>query len=155
MTAITALTVMAIALLGWGIHLAWRWWETRAFAPDVLAARQRNGDLPETVNTDEFADLYTRAEGPRAGTYMFVCATIIVALIAPFTVFVNFIWRSIWLALGAPPVFAVNTLVHTFFLFVIIMGFMIAVLAAALRRYYTLAPPNLKQIIRDLGGNPR
>ena len=33
-----------------------------------------------------------------------------------------------------------------------IMAFMIVLLAVAMRRYYALMPPNLKQVVRDLNG---
>ncbi len=53
---------------------------------------------------------------------------------------------------GKSPVFETGTLIHTFMVFLTFMGTTIGLLAIAMRRYYALMPPNLKQVIRDLNG---
>ncbi|MFH1516864.1 MAG: hypothetical protein ABIH17_03180, partial [Pseudomonadota bacterium] len=63
--------LLYIALLAWGLHLAWRWKSARDFAPEVLAARKETGEIPADVTDAEFTDLYLRSEGPRAPTYFF------------------------------------------------------------------------------------
>ena len=144
--------LLYIALLAWGLHLAWRWKSARDFAPEVLAARKETGEIPADVTDAEFTDLYLRSEGPRAPTYFFACATIVSFLVAPFVAAFNMVWTALWRGSGASPVFEVGTLIHTFSVFLAIMGFMILLLATAMRRYYALMPPNLKQVLRDLNG---
>ena len=144
--------LLFVALLVWGGHLAWRWKTTRDFAPEVLAARKESGEIPADVGEAEFTDLYLRSEGPRAATYFFACATTVSVMIAPFVAAFNMVWRGFWQASGTSPVFETGTLIHTFSVFLAIMGFMILLLAAAMRRYYALMPPNLKQVVRDLNG---
>ena len=70
-------------LLVWGISLGWRWKEVRAFAPDVLAAKKRDKEIPDDVTDAEFTDLYLRSEGPRGETYFFACAAILFLLLGP------------------------------------------------------------------------
>lgn len=144
--------ILVVALLAWGTHLAWRWKQTRDFAPSVLSARQADGDIPGDVTDTEFTDLYLRSEGPRAATYFYICAVITALMIAPVTTAANAIWVSIWKLTGENPVFETGTLIHTFSMFLMIMGFMIVLLAVAMRRYYALMPPTLKHVMRDLGG---
>ena len=144
--------LLYIALLAWGLHLAWRWKSARDFAPEVLAARKETGEIPADITDAEFTDLYLRSEGPRAPTYFFACAAIVSFLVAPFVAAFNMVWTALWRASGASPVFEVGTLIHTFSVFLAIMGFMILLLATAMRRYYALMPPNLKQVLRDLKG---
>ena len=143
------MTLLFVALFAWGGHLAWRWKATRDFAPEVLAARKETGEIPADA---EFTDLYLRSEGPRSATYFFACATIVSVLVAPFVAAFNMVWTALWRASGASPVFETGTLIHTFSVFLAIMGFMILLLAVAMRRYYALMPPNLKQVLRDLNG---
>ncbi|KDA03397.1 hypothetical protein [Hyphomonas oceanitis] len=146
------MTLLFVALLAWGLHLAWRWKSARDFAPEVLAARKEAGEIPADVTDAEFTDLYLRSEGPRSATYFFVCATIVSVLIAPFVAAFNMVWGLLWQASGGSPVFETGTLIHTFSVFLGIMAFMIVLLAVAMRRYYALMPPNLKQVVRDLNG---
>lgn len=140
------------ALLAWGVHLAWRWREVKAFAPEVLAAKKRDREIPEDVTDVEFTDLYLRSEGPRGETYFFVCAAIMFLLLGPFVAAFNSVWNMIWLMSGKSPVFETGTLIHTFMVFLSFMATTIGLLAIAMRRYYALMPPNLKQVIRDLNG---
>ncbi len=140
------------ALLAWGAHLAWRWREVKAFAPEVLAAKKRDREIPEDVTEVEFTDLYLRSEGPRGETYFFVCAAIMFLLLGPFVAAFNSVWNMIWLMSGKSPVFETGTLIHTFMVFLSFMATTIGLLAIAMRRYYALMPPNLKQVIRDLNG---
>jgi hypothetical protein len=146
--------LLFVALLAWGAHLAWRWKTTRDFAPEVLAARKETGEIPADIGDAEFTDLYLRSEGPRSATYFFACATIVSILVAPFVAAFNMVWLALWRASGSSPVFETGTMIHTFSVFLAIMGFMILLLAAAMRRYYALMPPNLKQVMRDLNGGP-
>ena len=62
------------------------------------------------------------------------------------------VWRMLWQTSGGSPVFETGTLIHTFSVFLGVMAFMIVLLAVAMRRYYALMPPNLKQVVRDLNG---
>lgn len=146
--------ILAGILLVWGGHLAWRWKQARDFAPNVLAARQADGDVPADVTAVEFTPLYLRSEGPRAATYFYLCALTVSVLIAPVAGLGNAIWVALWRATGRNLVFETGTLIHTFTMFLIMMGFMILVLAIAMRRYHTKMPPPLKHIIRDLNGDP-
>lgn len=142
--------LLVLALIAWGLHLGWRWKQTRDFAPQLLASRQESGELPATVEAREFTDLYLRAEGPRAGTYVFVCAAFMTFALAPISSLFNNIWNTIWQATGRDPVFETGTFIHTFSFFLAVMGLTVLILAVAMRRYYALMPPNLRQIIRDL-----
>ena len=139
-------------LLVWGISLGWRWKEVRAFAPDVLAAKKRDKEIPDDVTDAEFTDLYLRSEGPRGETYFFACAAILFLLLGPFVAGFNAVWTMFWQMSGKSPVFETGTLIHTFMVFLTFMFATIALLAIAMRRYYALMPPNLKQVIRDLNG---
>ncbi len=144
--------LVVAGLLAWGVSLAWRWREVKAFAPDVLAAKKRDKELPEDVTDAEFTDLYLRSEGPRGQTYFFACAAVMFLLLGPFVSGFNSVWNMIWLMSGKSPVFETGTLIHTFMVFLSFMFATIALLAIAMRRYYALMPPNLKQVIRDLNG---
>lgn len=147
--------LVVAGLLIWGVFLAWRWKTVKDFAPEVLAAKKRDHELPASVTEAEFTDLYLRSEGPRAQTYFFACAAILFFLLGPFVAGFNSIWRMFWLMSGQSPVFETGTLVHTFMVFLAFMGAAIALLAIAMRRYYALMPPNLKQVMRDLNGGAR
>lgn len=142
--------LLIFAVLAWGAQLAWRWKKTRDFAPQLLALRQQSGELPLSVNEREFTDLYVRAEGPRAATYIYVCAALLTLGLAPLIAVFNMIWDTFWQLSGTSPVFERGTLIHTFSIFLAFMGVTVLLLAAALRRYYTLTPPNLRQVIRNL-----
>ena len=148
----TLFFIALAVLIAWGIHLGWRWKKARDFAPEVLAARKAAGELPEAVSAEEFTDLYLRSEGPRAATYFFACATIVFVLLAPFVSVFNRIWYMIWQMSGRNPVFETGTLIHSFSIFLAFMIVTIGFLAVAMRRYYALMPPTLKQVIRDLNG---
>ena len=123
-----AYLALVIAVAAWGVHLALRWKQAREFAPELLKARQKSGELPEGINETEFTDLYLRAEGPRRGTYVYACAAFITLLLA----------------------FEVGTLIHTFSFFLAFFGLTVGLLAVAMHRYHTLTPPNLKQVMRTL-----
>lgn len=142
--------LLVLAVAGWGAHLAWRWKAAKDFAPQMLKARQETGELPASINVAEFTDLYVRAEGPRASTYIFVCAAFMTLALAPLASLFNTVWDTFWLMSGGSPVFEQGTLIHTFSLFLSVMGLAIALLALAMHRYYRLMPPNLKQVIRSL-----
>ena len=144
--------LVVAGLLAWGLSLAWRWREVKAFAPEVLAAKKRDREVPEDVTDVEFTDLYLRSEGPRAQTYFFSCAAIMFLLLGPFVAGFNAVWNMFWLMSGKSPVFETGTLIHTFMVFLAFMGATIGLLAIAMHRYYALMPPNLKQVIRDLNG---
>jgi hypothetical protein len=139
-----------LAVAAWGVHLALRWKEARAFAPQLLKLRQESGELPAAVTEAEFTDLYLRAEGPRAATYNFACAALMTLSLPLLSVVYNMVWAALWNLSGRSPVFEQGTLIHTFSFFLVVSGIGIAVLAAAMHRYYTLMPPNLKQVIRNL-----
>ena len=140
------------AVLAWGAVLGWKWKQVREFSSDVLAVKKLDGELPDTVSADMFRDLYVRSEGPRAQTYFFVCAALLFFLLGPFIAAFNSIWKMFWMMSGESPVFETGTLVHTFMVFLAFMGATILLLAAALRRYHALTPPNLRQVVRDLNG---
>lgn len=142
-------------LLAWGAALAWRWKTVKDFSPEVLAAKKSGHELPDDVTEAEFTDLYLRSEGPRAQTYIFTCAAILFLLLGPFVAGFNAIWNMFWEMSGKSPVFETGTLIHTFMVFLAFMGTSVALLAAAMHRYYALMPPNLKQVIRDLNGGAR
>ncbi len=142
--------LLVAAILAWAGHLAWQWKKAREFAPQLLAARQESGELPAAVSVEEFTDLYLRAEGPRASTYFLACAALLTFGLGPLAAVFNGVWNAIWRLVGQPPVFEAGTLIHTFSFFLAMMGITIAVLAIAMRRYYALTPPTLKQIIREL-----
>lgn len=148
-----AFLIILAGLVAWGGHLAWRWKQTRDFAPEVLAVRKAAGEVPDSVTEKQFTDLYLRSEGPRAATYFFVCAMIVFVLLAPFVASFNQVWRMIWRLSGQSPVFETGTLIHTFSVFVAFMLVTIGLLAIAMRRYYALMPPTFKQVIRDLNGD--
>lgn len=145
-----AYLALVIAVAAWGIHLALRWKQAREFAPELLKARQKSGELPEGINETEFTDLYLRAEGPRRGTYVYSCAAFITLSLAPLSWLFNSVWISVWRLAGEPPVFEVGTLIHTFSFFLAFFGLTIGLLALAMHRYHTLTPPNLKQVMRTL-----
>lgn len=142
--------LLVAAVILWGLHLAWRWKQTRDFAPRLLAVRKKNGELPASVDEKEFTDLYVRAEGPRAGTYIYACAVFLTFGLAPLIGAFNMIWEAFWRLTGGSPVFEQGTLIHTFSIFLAFLGITVLLLATALRRYYTLTPPNLRQVIRNL-----
>ena len=73
-------------------------------------------------------------------------------LLGPFVAGFNAVWNMFWLMSGKSPVFETGTLIHTFMVFLTFMFATIGLLAIAMRRYYALMPPNLKQVIRDLNG---
>ncbi len=147
--------VLLAALVAWGGFVAWRWKSARDFAHEVLAVKQKEGELPASVSPDEFQDLYLRSEGPRGMTYLFVCAAIVLLLLAPFVAAFNAIWTALWVMTGQSPVFETGTLIHTFSIFLAYFGTTVALLATAMRRYHALAPPNFKQVLRDLNGAAR
>lgn len=142
--------LLVVTVIAWGVHLAWRWKQTRDFAPRLLALRKESGEVPAEVDEKEFTDLYTRTEGPRAGTYIYACAALLTLGLAPLIGVFNMIWDAFWNLTGSPPVFERGTLIHTFSIFLAFMGTAILLLSAALRRYYTLMPPNLRQVISNL-----
>ncbi len=141
---------VVIAVVAWGVLLSLRWKKAKDFAPELLQARKKSGELPEAVKEDEFTDLYLRAEGPRASTYIYACAAFMTVLLAPISTIFNTVWDALWTLSGRSPVFEQGTLIHTFSFFLTVMGLAIALLALAMHRYYTLMPPNLKQVIRNL-----
>ena len=141
---------LVVAVVAWGVHLGLRWKRVRDFAPELLKLRQESGELPASVDAEEFTDLYVRAEGPRAGTYTYACAALMTLALAPLSSVFNMIWDTFWTLSGESPVFEQGTLIHTFSFFLVVMGVGIALLAAAMHRYHTVAPPNLKQVIRNL-----
>ena len=141
---------LVIAVISWGILLAVRWKKAKDFAPELLQARKKTGELPDAVKEDEFTDLYLRAEGPRASTYIYACAAFMTVGLAPISTLFNSVWDALWALSGRSPVFEQGTLIHTFSFFLSVMGLTIALLAIAMHRYYTLMPPNLKQVIRNL-----
>lgn len=141
---------LVVAVIGWGALLAFRWKKAKDFAPELLSARKKSGELPDAVQPGEFTDLYLRAEGPRASTYIYVCAAIMTAGLAPLSTLFNAVWDALWTLTGQSPVFEQGTLIHTFSFFLAVMSVAIALLAIAMHRYYTLMPPNLKQVIRNL-----
>ena len=144
--------LVVAGLLVWGGALAWRWKSVRDFSADVLEAKKKAHELPDDVTEVEFTDLYLRSEGPRAQTYVYVCAAIMFFLLGPFVAGFNAIWNMFWQMSGKSPVFETGTLIHTFMVFLAFMGTTVALLAVAMRRYYALMPPTLKQVIRDLNG---
>ncbi|MEZ5953696.1 MAG: hypothetical protein R3C13_05245 [Hyphomonas sp.] len=144
--------LIVLALIAWGAALSWKWKSVRDFSGEVLAAKKRDGELPESITEDMFRDLYVRSEGPRGQTYFFACAATLFLLLGPFVAAFNSVWKMFWMMSGQSPVFETGTLVHTFMVFLAFMGACIALLAAAMRRYYALTPPNLKQVLRDLNG---
>jgi hypothetical protein len=141
---------LVVAVAAWGAVLALRWKKAKDFAPELLKTRKESGELPDAVNEDEFTDLYLRAEGPRASTYIYACAAFMTVSLAPLSTVFNTVWETLWTLSGKSPVFEQGTLIHTFSFFLAVMGIAIALLAAAMHRYYTLMPPNLKQVIRNL-----
>lgn len=142
--------LLVFAVIAWGAHLAWRWKQARDFAPQLLALRKESGELPPHVDEKEFTDLYVRAEGPRAATYIYACGAFLTVGLPPLSSVYNAVWESFWRLSGGSPVFEQGTLIHTFSFFLAFMGLAILILAIALRRYYTLMPPNLRQVIRNL-----
>jgi len=142
--------ILVLVVIAWGAHLAWRWKQARDFAPTLLAVRKESGELPASIEPREFTDLYLRAEGPRAATYIYVCAVLMTFGLAPISSLFNTVWISIWRVMGSDPVFEQGTFIHTFSFFLAVMGLTIAILAVAMRRYYALMPPNLRQVIRNL-----
>lgn len=144
--------LMLLGLLAWGGTIAWSWKQTKDFAPEVLAAKKDAGELPDSVSHEEFTDLYLRSEGPRGGTYFFVCAAFLLILLAPFIAGFNQVWKILWVISGQSPVFEIGTLIHTFSLFLAFMALSIGTLALAMRRFYALTPPTMRQIVQDLNG---
>ena len=144
--------LLVIGLIAWGGHLAWRWKQAYDFAPEVLAARQAAGEIPDDVTDAEFTDLYLRSEGPRGATYVFACAAMVTLLLAPFVSAFNEVWKMFWMMSGRSPVFETGTLIHSFSVFLAFMFAVIGLLAFAMHRYYNLMPPSLRQVIRDLNG---
>jgi hypothetical protein len=150
LTAMVVYVALVLFVIGWGAHLAWRWKQAKDFAPELLKARQETGELPPSIDEAEFTDLYLRAEGPRAATYVFACAAFMTFALAPLTALFNLLWDQFWRLSGGSPVFEQGTLIHTFSLFLGLTGIAVGLLALAMRRYYVLMPPNLKQVFRTL-----
>lgn len=142
--------LLIVAVIAWGAHLAWRWKAARDFAPQLLALRKESGELPPGVDEKEFTDLYVRAEGPRAATYIYACGAFLAIALPPLSSLYNAVWDVFWRLSGGSPVFEQGTLIHTFSFFLAFMGLAILLLFIAMRRYYTLAPPNLRQVFRNL-----
>ncbi|PKP81228.1 MAG: hypothetical protein CVT79_11240 [Alphaproteobacteria bacterium HGW-Alphaproteobacteria-18] len=142
--------LLVFIVIAWGAHIAWRWKAAKDFAPQLLASRKESGELPAQVDEKEFTDLYVRAEGPRAATYIYACGAFLTFGLPPLTSVYNSVWETFWRLSGGSPVFEQGTLIHTFSFFLAFMGLAILILTIALRRYYTLMPPNLRQVIRNL-----
>lgn len=146
-------TVLLLAGLGfaaWGALLAWRWKSARNFAPQVYAAKRKQGELDAHVGEAEFVEAYMRAEAPRAPLYFFSAALASAILIPPMMGVFSWVWHQIWLVTGQYEPVATGRMVHTFALFVLSMLVMIGLLALSMRRYYLTAPPDLKKAIKQL-----
>ncbi|MGH1422816.1 MAG: hypothetical protein ACRBEQ_13460 [Hyphomonas sp.] len=139
-----------VALLAWGCFVLWRWKDTREFASEVLALRKQSAEIPEDVTAAEFTPLYMASEGPRAQTYLFLSALFVTVMLPVFASLFNLVWGVFWAGAGRPPVFEVGTLVHTFCMFLGIVGLIVGVLALSMRRYYSKMPRDFKHVLRDL-----
>lgn len=146
-------TVILLAALGfaaWGCVLAWRWKSARDFAPQVYAAKRKDGELADHVSETDFVVSYMRAEAPRAPLYFFTTALLTAISIPPLMGVFSWVWHQIWLVAGQYEPVATGRMVHTFGLFVFSMLVMIGLLAFAMRRYYVTAPPDLRNAIKHL-----
>lgn len=143
---------LCVSLLAWGGFVVWRWKEARDFAGEFLALRKSSAEIPDDVSEVEFTPLYLASEGPRAQTYLFICALFVTVALPLVATTFNIVWNVLWNAMGRSLVFEVGTLIHTFCMFLGFMGVIVGVLALSMRRYYSKMPPNLKHVLRDLNG---
>ncbi len=139
-----------VALLAWGGFVLWRWKDTRDFAGEFLALRKQSAEIPEEVTDAEFTPLYVASEGPRAQTYLFLSALFVTVMLPVFAKLFNLVWHVIWVGVGRSLVFEVGTLVHTFCMFLGIVGLIVGVLALSMHRFYSKMPRDLKHVLRDL-----
>lgn len=137
----TALFIYFGILALWALFLVWQWRRTKTFANELYAQKRDEGILADNVDQTGFVDVFIANEGPRRSSYFFVAALIITVLIAPYANLVNSIWKAVWDAAGRDPVFRIGTIVHSFFLFIMIAIFMGSVLALAMDRFYKRRPP--------------
>ncbi|MEO0465332.1 MAG: hypothetical protein AAF216_02220 [Pseudomonadota bacterium] len=140
--------------LAWGALLAWQWMNTKALAKDVYEAKREQGELADHVDEDTFVDVFTAAEAPRRGLYFFLSALVCGLAIPPAMALFSNLWYEVWSLTGRFEPVANGTLVYTFATFVFCMGVMVAVLYLAMKRFYALQPPNLKDAISNLNGTP-
>ncbi len=136
----------------WGAFLVWRWAATRHLAGLVYAAKRDGGELAAHVSQDVFRRAFMASEGPRAATHVFVAAVICTLAIPPLMSVFTALWHEVWLLTNAPEELRKGTMVHTFCLFLLAMGTMVAVLWQAMKRYHVSASPPLATVIRRLNG---
>jgi hypothetical protein len=142
--------VIVCLLILWGASLYWRWQTLRRQAPEIFAAKREAGELASHVDQAAFSAAYLHHEGPRAETHAFVAGLITGLGLAPYVTAFNGAWRILWRAMGAPPVYETGTMLHTFFLFIGILGFILLTGVIVMRRYYRTPVSNFRRAIDQL-----
>ncbi len=137
-------------VLAWGAVIAWRWRQAHRESGAVYAARRAQGELAPHVDEAAFRAAYIRAEAPRGAAYFYVTALGCGLVVPPVMGVFTSLWREVWTLTGGWPPTAPGTMVHTFGLFLAVMGTMIAIAAFAMHRYHTRTPPTLRQAIGTL-----
>lgn len=146
----TVAVLIASLLAIWGASLYWRWTVVRTQAPEIFAAKREAGELAPHVSAEQFAAAFAHHEGPRAESHIFGAGLIVGLGLAPFVWAFNAIWRILWRQVGAPPVYEVGTLLHTFLVFLAILTFIVATGFVIMRRYYRAPSGNLRRAIEQL-----
>lgn len=143
---------LVFLFLAWGVFLAWQWTQTKSLASDVFEAKREQGELASHVKEDDFVDAFVASEAPRRGLYFFLAALVCAVSIPPAMALFSQLWYEVWTITGRFEPVANGTLIYTFATFVFCMALMVGVLYAAMRRFYELQPPDLKDAISNLNG---
>ncbi len=143
--------LVIVALLAlWGAGLYWRWHQVGVQGPQIYAAKRETGELGAHVSESAFLAAYRQHEGPRAETHVYAAGLIVGLGLAPFVWAFNTVWRALWRANGAPPVYETGTMIHTFLVFIAILAFIFLTGYIAMRRYYRAPAGNLRRAVEQL-----
>lgn len=141
---------LATVLLVWGALIVWRWHSTYQFSKQVFAVRQESGEVKAHVKEIDFVEAYMRSEGPRAATYIFVCAVSSAILVPIGMIAFSVVWQICWELTGAKEVFRRGTMVHVFAMMLAGMATMILISMFGMRRFHSNVPVRLDKAIRVL-----
>lgn len=147
--------LLAIGLLVWGAIIVWRWHSTYTLSKQVYVTRQKEGDLLPEVREEEFIAAFMHSEGPRAVTYIYVCALLSTFLVPIGMMVFSYLWQLIWEFTGEPEVFRRGTMVHIFAMVLAGMVAMILILLIGMRRFHGMTSVNLNKAIRLLNERVR
>lgn len=150
MDIVFASVLLASVLLFWGAVIAWRWHSTFQFSKQVFVARRRSGEVKAHVNETDFVEAYMRSEGPRAATYIFVCAVSSAILVPLGMISFSVAWQMCWELTGANEVFQRGTMVHIFAMMLAGMATMILISMFGMRHFHSNVPVRLSKAIKGL-----